>query len=178
MNNVFLTGFMATGKSVVGRALARRLQRRFVDADAEIEREAGMTLADIFARFGEAEFRARERQWVGRSSRLRDAVIATGGGAVLDPQSRRSMRASGTLVCLSADADTILRRLGSAADRPLLADPAGREARIRELFRDRAEAYADADLVVDTSRRSPDEVVDTIVAWLATASRPSEPFGE
>jgi shikimate kinase len=178
MNNVFLTGFMATGKSVVGRALARRLGRPFADADAEIEREAGMTIAEVFERFGEAEFRARERRWIERASRLDDAVIATGGGAVVDPQSRRAMHACGTLVCLSADVDTILRRLGSAANRPLVADPARREARIRELLRDRAGAYADADLVVDTSSRSPDEVVETIVAWLATASRRPEPFGE
>jgi shikimate kinase len=169
MNNVFLTGFMATGKTLVGRGLAQRLGMPFLDADVEIEREAGMSVADIFGRLGEVEFRARERRALERLCTLESAVIATGGGAVVDPRNRAAMRASGTLVCLTADPDTILGRLGSGRDRPLLADTNGREARIRSLLGERAGAYGDADLIVDTSQRSPEEVADAIVEWLAGA---------
>jgi shikimate kinase len=169
MNNVFLTGFMATGKTLVGCAVAKRLGRPFVDADVEIEREAGMSVADIFGRFGEPEFRARERSALGRLCALDSTVIATGGGAVVDPRNRAAMRASGMVVCLTADPDTILGRIGNGADRPLLADASGREARIRSLIGERAAAYADADLVIDTSRRSAEAVADAIVEWMAGA---------
>jgi shikimate kinase len=169
MNNVFLTGFMATGKTLVGCALAKRLGRTFVDADGEIEREAGMSIADIFGRFGEPEFRALERRALERLCALDTAVIATGGGAVVDPRNRAAMRASGRVVCLTADPGTILSRIGKGADRPLLADPNAREARIRSLLDDRAAAYEDADLVVDTSRRCAEAVADAIVEWLAGA---------
>src|SRR5262245_25058993 len=145
MNNVFLTGFMATGKTLVGCALARRLGRQFVDADVEIEREAGMTVADIFGRFGEPEFRARERRALERLCALDSTVIATGGGVVVDPRNRAAMRASGMIICLRADPDTILGRIGKGVDRPLLADADGREARIRSLIGERAAAYEDAD---------------------------------
>ncbi|HSD10101.1 MAG TPA: shikimate kinase [Candidatus Binatia bacterium] len=167
MNNVFLTGFMATGKTLVGRAVAKRLGRHFVDADVEIEREAGMSIADIFGRFGEGEFRARERRTLERLCGLEKAVIATGGGAVVDPRNRAAMRASGTLVCLTADPAAILHRVGNGGERPLLADANGREARIRSLLGERAAAYGDADLIVDTSRRSAEEVAGVIVEWLA-----------
>jgi shikimate kinase len=167
MNNVFLTGFMATGKTLVGRALANRLGRRFVDADTEIEREAGMSVADIFGRFGEPEFRAREHRALQRLCALDATVIATGGGAVVDSLNRAAMRASGIVVCLTADPDTILGRLGGSGDRPLLADARGREARIRSLLGERAAAYGDADLIVDTSRRSAEAVADVIAEWLA-----------
>jgi len=167
MNNVFLTGFMATGKTLVGCALAKRLGRPFVDVDLEIEREAGMSVAEIFGRFGEPEFRARERRALERLCALDTAVIATGGGAVVDSRNRAAMRASGTVVCLTADPDTILGRLGRGSERPLLADAEGRETRIRTLLGARAAAYGDADLVVDTSRRSAEAVADAIVEWLA-----------
>jgi shikimate kinase len=160
---------MATGKTVVGRAVAARLGRPFVDADVEIEREAGMSVADIFGRFGEGEFRARERRTLERLCALENAVIATGGGAVADPRNRAAMRASGTVVCLVADPATILGRVGNGGERPLLADANGREARIRSLLGERAAAYGDADLVVDTSRRSAEEVAAAIVEWLAAA---------
>jgi shikimate kinase len=166
-NLVFLTGFMGTGKTAVGRLLARRLGRRFIDLDREIERAAGMSVAEIFVRFGEPDFRAREQAILEQMSRLDDAVVATGGGAVLDERSRATMRASGRVVCLSADVATILERVGGGADRPLLADAADRAARVRTLLGERAAAYADADWVVSTTQRSVDEVVEDIASRLA-----------
>jgi shikimate kinase len=167
MDNIFLTGFMATGKTVVGQALARRLGRPFVDLDSEIERAAGLSVAEVFSRFGEGEFRSREREAIERVSRSTAAVVATGGGAVVDPRSRAVMRAAGKIVCLTADAEAILARLGPGTDRPLLADPAGRERKIKSLLAERDAAYADHDFTIDTSGRSPAEVVEAIAAWLA-----------
>jgi shikimate kinase len=155
---------------VVGQALARRLRRRFVDLDSEIERIAGLTVAEIFSRFGEREFRSREREAIETVSGLKAAVVATGGGAVVDPRSRALMRAAGRIVCLSAEPEVILARLarlGPGADRPLLADAAGRAERVRSLLAERAAAYADTDFKIDTSRRSPTEVVEAITEWLA-----------
>lgn len=167
MDHLFLTGFMASGKSAVGRQLAKRLQRRFVDLDAEIERAAGLSVAEIFARFGEPEFRARERRALEQASGGAPAVIATGGGIVVDAENRRRMRAHGTIVCLAATVEEILRRVGEGGTRPLLAratDAAERRARVERLLADRAAAYADADHTVDTSGRAIAEVVDEIVA--------------
>jgi shikimate kinase len=168
MENVFLTGFMAAGKTAVGRALARRLGRRFVDLDDAITEEAGLSVADIFARFGERDFRERERRALERACALERTIVATGGGAVVDPRSRGAMRACGRIVCLTAEPEVLLSRLGDAANRPLLAGTADRAERLRELLAARAEAYGDADLIVDTSRMTTDDVTDAIAAWLAS----------
>ena len=169
MRNVFLTGFMGTGKTAVGRALARRLGLRFVDLDEEVERTSGLPVAEIFARFGEREFRGRERHALERLCAQGDAVIATGGGAVVDPDNRAAMRACGSVVCLTADPAAILTRIGSGRDRPLLAAAEDRPRRVRQLLEERAEAYADADLTVETSRTSAEEVSAVIAEWLLEA---------
>lgn len=158
MRNVFLTGFMGTGKTAVGAALARRLGRRFIDLDEEIERTSGESVAAIFARHGEPEFRERERRALALVCALDEAIVATGGGAVLDSRNRSSMRASGRIVCVTADVDTILARLGGGEDRPLLAGAPDRAAKVRELLSARAAAYADADLTVDTSGKTVEGV--------------------
>jgi len=163
---VFLTGFMGTGKTAVGRELARRLGIRFLDIDQEIEQAARMTVAQIFARHGEADFRAREREMIERMSALSGAVVATGGGAVVDEANRRRMRAAGKVVCLRADVATILERVGGGDERPLLAGTDDKAGRVRSLLDARAAAYADADHVVDTSRRTVAAIVDEIAGWL------------
>jgi shikimate kinase len=169
MRNVFLTGFMGTGKTAVGRALARRLGSRFVDLDEEIERTSGLQVAEIFARFGEREFRGRERGALERLCAQGGAVIATGGGAVIDRDNRAAMRACGSIVCLTADPAAILARIGSGRDRPLLAEAEDRPRRVRQLLEERAEAYADADLTIETSRTSAEEVSAVIAEWLLEA---------
>src|SRR5882724_7430743 len=125
-----------------------------------------MSVAQVFARFGEAEFRARERALVERVSGLDDAVVATGGGVVLDAENRRRLRASGKVVCLQADVATILARVGGGDDRPLLAGTEDRAGRVRALLDARRAAYADADHSVETSDRSVGAVVDEIASWL------------
>jgi len=165
---VWLVGMMGAGKSTVGCALAARLGRRFVDTDAEIEREQGCAVAEIFARDGEAGFRALERamvtRWLGEP-----AVVALGGGAVAQPEIRAACLRSGTLVWLRARPETLLARLGEGATRPLLAGLPGaaRLARLRELLAAREPAYASAALAVDTDASPVDEVVERIARALS-----------
>jgi shikimate kinase len=162
MGAIVLTGFMGTGKSEVGRRLAKRLGRTFVDTDQLVEARAGKAIAAIFAEDGEAAFRALERDAVDTAAARGEAVIAVGGGAVLDAANVARLRAAGVLVCLTADPDTILRRVGDVRRRPLLAgdDPRGT---IERLLGERRGAYAAAaDVVLDTSDRNVDQVVEEI----------------
>jgi len=163
---VILTGFMATGKSEVGRRLARRLGRPLVDLDKLVEAAAGKTVAAIFAADGEARFRELERGAVEEACRVPDAVIATGGGTLLDAENRRRLAGAGPIVCLSAAPEEIVRRIGNAASRPLLADANGgdRLARIRALLAERAPVYALATHAVDTGGVPVDEVVERVCA--------------
>jgi shikimate kinase len=157
---------MGTGKTAVGAALAERLGRRFVDLDEEIERASGLTVAAIFARFGEGEFRKRESRTLADLGALEGAIVATGGGTVIDARNRASMRAAGWIVCLTAGADAILDRVGGGEDRPLLAGSSDRAAKVRELLAERAEAYADADCTIDTSGKTVEAVSREIADWV------------
>jgi shikimate kinase len=162
MGAIVLMGFMATGKSEVGRRLARRLDRPFIDTDHLVEARAGKTVAAIFAEDGEAAFRALERDAVVAATARGDAVIAVGGGAVLDATNLAQLRDAGVLVYLTADIETILRRVGDVARRPLLAGDDPRAA-IERLLAARRPVYAAAsDVTVDTSARGIDDVVEEI----------------
>lgn len=160
---IFLTGFMGTGKTTVGKKLAERLGRTFVDTDQVIERDEGRPITAIFATDGEAYFRALERRVI--DGVPADAVVATGGGAMVDPTNRERMRAAGPIVCLSADPDTILERTAGNSERPLLSGSDPRRS-IRELLARRASAYAEADFIIDTSKMDAGEVVDSVIAFL------------
>jgi shikimate kinase len=169
---VWLVGMMGAGKSTVGRRLAGRLGRRFVDTDAEIERSAGRSVREIFAEEGEAGFRARERDAV-EALLGSGAVVALGGGAMAQGELRSRLRGHGPVVHLRVSPERVLERLGDAGERPLLAglSPAQRLERLEALMRERAAAYADADLGVDTDARSEDEVADDIAARLEIFER-------
>ncbi len=163
VQRIVLAGFMATGKTQVGRRLARVLGWRFVDTDALVEAAAGQPVAAIFAEEGEQGFRARERAAIARACAMPATVVAVGGGALLDPANREALRAAGPIVCLRASPREILRRVGSARDRPLLSGPAVRSdaerlARIEALLAERAPVYACATHVVDTDGLSPSQV--------------------
>ena len=163
--NIVLIGLMATGKSTVGRLLADRLQRPFVDTDQAVEHEAGVPVSELFAAEGERGFRRREAAAVRHVAALRGQVIAVGGGAVLDPANVTQLRSTGDLVLLSADADILSERVEGGADRPLLADGDPAEI-LAALQTARAGAYTSAATYsVDTSDSTPLQVVDQIVEW-------------
>lgn len=147
--NIYLVGLMGAGKTTVGRQLAKRLNRRFVDADQEIEARTGVRIPVIFEIEGEAGFRQREAQVIGALCRERDLVVATGGGAVLDVANRESLKGSGLVIYLSASPEILFKRTCQDRNRPLLqvADPL---ARLRELHAQRDPLYRElADLVVE-----------------------------
>ena len=158
---------MGTGKTEVGRRLARTLGRTFVDTDRLVEAKAGRNVAAIFAEVGEAGFRTLERVAVAEACGLPDAVVATGGGTLVDPENRRRLAAAGPIVCLTAAPEEILRRVGGAQSRPLLAGCASnaeRLARIRELLAERATAYGSATHTIDTTGATVDQVVARVRA--------------
>jgi shikimate kinase len=161
---IVLVGFMGTGKTEVGRRLARRLGRPFVDVDRMVESRAGKSVAEIFADDGEARFRELEREAVREAVQLPDAVVATGGGAMLDAESRRLLLAAGWVVRLDARPETIIARLGTGGERPLLAglDPGAKLARIRTLLAERSVAYGTAPHAVDTDALDVEDVVERV----------------
>jgi shikimate kinase len=167
--NVILCGFMATGKSSVGKQLASVLGYNFLDMDAAIEAEEGCSIPQIFSSRGEPAFRELESRMVDRIAEQNGYVIATGGGTIVNSRNLEKLKRCGILVNLAADVQTILQRAGSADDRPMLR-AADREERIRSLMEQRAYAYAQADFSVDTSSLGIDEVVQRILGWLKQES--------
>ncbi len=164
--NIIVTGFMATGKSSVGRRLAIRLGYDFLDLDTLIAAEAGMSISQIFANQGEDSFRALESRMVDRVAGRAGCVVATGGGTIVNPRNLEALKRSGVVISLTADPDTILSRVGPVDDRPMLWGGDTRE-RIRLLLEQRAQAYARADLIVDASAQAIDSVVNHILDFLA-----------
>jgi shikimate kinase / 3-dehydroquinate synthase len=162
MCNVVLTGFMGTGKTTVGREVARRLALPFVDMDAEIVTRTGKSISRIFAEDGEAAFREQERALCRELSERSGHVIATGGGTLVDPANRAMWPAGTILICLRADVDAILQRVGEGQDRPLL-NATARRAEAERLLAMRHDAYAALPWQVDTTAMSLAEVAAEVV---------------
>ena len=163
--NIALTGFMAVGKSAVGRALAKKLRRRFIDLDKLIEKIESMTVRDIFDQKGESYFRQIEKKTLKEVLQGQGQVIATGGGVVMDEENVKVLRDKSVLVCLTASPEVLLKRAGNGAKRPLLgANDRGR--RIEELLKLREKNYAQARVFVDTSDLTVSQVVEKIVNLL------------
>jgi shikimate kinase len=157
---------MGAGKSSIGRRLALRLGIPFVDADAEIEKAAGMTISDIFAVRGEAEFRAGEARVILRLLESGPQVLATGGGAFTNPDTRAAIGAKGISIWLKAEFDVLMKRIKRRHDRPLLkTDDPG--ATLRKLIEERDPVYALADLTVQSREVMHEKIVDEIVSALA-----------
>jgi len=163
--NIILCGFMATGKSSVGRMLANRMRYEFLDMDAAIEKEEGVAITQIFASRGEPAFRALETRMVERLADVQGLIIATGGGTIVNPKNLERLKSCGVVVTLTADIPTILQRAGSGEDRPLL-QAEDRVERIKSLLQQRASAYAQADIVLDTSSLTIEEVAQQIIGRL------------
>lgn len=155
--SVVLVGLMGCGKSAIGRRLAGKLALPFVDADEEIEKAAGKTIEDIFADHGEPYFREGERKVLARLLRSGPQVLATGGGAFMNEETRAAIAASGISVWLKAELPLLARRVAKRGNRPLLknGDP---EAVLRDLMEIRYPVYATADITVE-SRDVPHEVI-------------------
>ena len=164
--SIVLVGMMGAGKSSVGRRVALRLGIPFVDADTEIEKAAGMAITDIFAIRGEAEFRAGEARVILRLLEGGPQVLATGGGAFINPDTRAAIAAKGISIWLKAEPDVLMKRIKRRQDRPLLhtADPA---ATLRKLLEEREPVYALADLTVQSREVTHDRIVDEIVSAIA-----------
>src|ERR1700684_3379087 len=165
--SIVLVGMMGGGKSSIGRRLAARLGVPFVDADTEIEKGAGMSIADIFARHGEADFRSGEARVIARLLDGGPQVLATGGGAVMNADTRAAIKAKGVSIWLSAEFDVLMRRINKRKnDRPMLqtADPA---ATLRALLVAREPVYALADLTVQSREVPHDAVVSEIMTALS-----------
>ncbi len=155
VRTVVLVGMMGAGKSTIGRRLAQRLGAPFVDADEEIERAAGCTIPDIFKTYGETAFRDGERRVIARLLDDPPRVLAMGGGAFVDPETRATTRAKAVSIWLNTDIETLFRRVSRRANRPMLYvdDP---RAQLEKLLIERTPAYAEADIVVIGGDASPD----------------------
>lgn len=168
--NLYLVGFMGTGKTTVGRAVAVRMGFQFIDSDHQIEREQGKTIPEIFAERGEPAFRAMEREFVRAGHPASRAVVACGGGLAVQPGNLDELRARGVVVCLHASLETILARTARFRHRPLLEveDPA---ARIRELYTARAPIYGRAGSMILTDARPLGDLVNHVLrTWRRDAA--------
>lgn len=164
--NIFLIGPMGSGKTAVGRQLARQLKLEFIDSDAEIEHRTGVDIPYIFEKEGEDGFREREREVIDSLTQLTNIVIATGGGAILRPENREHLSSRGTVVYLQTGIEQQLERTRHGRQRPLLYtdDP---EAKLRELMQTRMPIYESlADITVSTDGRQVRAVTDEIIEKL------------
>jgi shikimate kinase len=160
-----LVGMMGAGKTTVGRKLASQLGFAFVDSDAEVEKAAGMPITELFAMHGEAEFRAGEARVMARILKEPHTVVATGGGILLNPETRRLVKETAVSVWLKADADLLFARVSRRDTRPLLKTDNPR-ATLEKLIAERAPFYAGADITVNSSDVPHEQIADTIIADL------------
>ncbi len=157
--SIVLVGMMGAGKSSIGRRLASRLGIPFIDADMEIESAAGMTIPEIFEKHGEPYFRAGEARVIARLLDNGPQVLATGGGAVMDPQTRALFGQKGISIWLKADIDVLLKRTKRRNDRPLV-------ERIKDLLPTREPFYAQADIIIQSRDEPHDTIIDEIMGEL------------
>ena len=166
MPSIFLVGPMGSGKTTVGRALARRIGYRFIDSDREIEERCGVDIPTIFEYEGETGFRDREARMIDELTQLDGVVLATGGGAILRSENQHCLSTRGHVVLLSVDIAEQIRRVGRDPHRPLLNTP-DPEARLRHLMEERAPIYASvADIEMRTDARRMQHVVARIIRHL------------
>jgi len=157
--SIVLVGMMGAGKSSIGRRLASRLGIPFIDADMEIESAAGMTIPEIFEKHGEPYFRAGEARVIARLLDNGPQVLATGGGSVMDPQTRALIGQKGISIWLKADIDVLLKRTKRRNDRPLV-------EKIKDLLPVREPIYAQADIIIQSRDEPHDTIIDEIMREL------------
>lgn len=166
MPHVVLTGFMASGKTAIGRRLARRLGYDFIDTDVMIEEKAGCSIPDLFKREGEAGFRQMERDTIAALALAQPTVIATGGGTFVDADNRAALHRLGTVVCLVTSPEIILERVGRSDKRPLASGPDAAET-LAKLYESRLPFYRMADVMVETDGLSVEQAAARVAAAIA-----------
>jgi shikimate kinase len=162
MKNIVLTGFMGTGKTAVGKEIARLLDMKLIDVDTEIEKSEKMTINEIFKQFGEPRFREIETEMITKLSKDKSSIISTGGGAVLKQENMDILRENGVIICLIATPETILGRTSNSNDRPLLQVENPLE-RIKGLLNFRRPFYEKADVMIDTEGKTPLQIAEEII---------------
>jgi shikimate kinase len=165
MKNIVLVGFMGTGKTLIGKLLAARLNKQRLCLDDMIEWKVGKSIVDIFQQDGEAFFREVEKEMVKAVSNDKDAVIDAGGGVVIDEENIRRLKEQGIVICLRAKPEVIYERTKGCLHRPLLNAPDPVES-IKDLLSRREKYYSRADYEIDTSELMPEEVVEQIIKIL------------
>ncbi len=162
---IVLIGMMGTGKSVIGQKLARTLSMDFVDTDKIIEERAGMAISDIFEVFGEDKFRSSEKNTIRDSLSQKNVVISTGGGAILNTQTRELLENNAITIWLNAEIQTLVDRVKNDKNRPLL-NGQNLKKRLTELLNEREAFYEIAHMHISTDKKSPDKIVNNIIQEL------------
>ena len=160
--NIVLVGFMATGKSMVGRAVAKKLGRKFIDIDEEIVRNSKMSISEIFKKYGEDRFRALESEAIEKFSSEKRLVIATGGGALIREENVDRLKKNGVLICLTASPEVILKRVGTDTNRPIL-DVVDKVLTIERKLEERQRYYALSDISLDSEIGDVDEIAENVI---------------
>jgi len=163
---IVLVGMMGAGKTTVGRRLATRLGRHFIDSDEEVEKAAGMTIEDIFAARGEADFRAGEVRVIARLLKDHDLVLGTGGGAFINPETRALVKATAVSVWIKADFELLFQRVQRRSNRPLLKTANPRQT-LELLIEQRYPIYAEADVTVVSHDVPQDQVATAVIEALS-----------
>lgn len=161
MKNLVLTGFMGTGKSTVGRLIAKKLGYRFIDIDSKIEKDQNMSVSEIFEKYGEEHFRQLEKDTILGVSSLKNTVIATGGGAVMQKENIKNLRSNGIIVLLKTNPDTIYQRIAASEKRPLALGKSAQQ--IRDQLKERERFYADNDFEYEIEGKSPMQICSDII---------------
>lgn len=165
--NIVLIGFMGTGKSEVGKELAKTLGYKFIDTDELIERRERIPVSEIFDKYGEPYFRKIESEIIKDVSVMENVVISTGGGAVIRPENRMNLKRNSITICLTASPEVIYERTKDYDNRPLLKTD-DTYMRIKELLKEREPYYSEADIKIDTTQLEAQKVVETIMKEMRT----------
>ncbi|NLP44708.1 MAG: shikimate kinase [Peptococcaceae bacterium] len=167
INNIILVGFMAAGKSSIGKKLARRLGWKYIDTDAEIVEVTGLKIPTIFKKYGEVRFRSEEKLVVKKLREVTSAVIATGGGTVEDPDNWSVLEELGIIIHLFVPLEEAFKRIGKRSERPLLTRS---EQEIYDLWQSRLKIYNKASIFLDTTNKDLDDIVNEIIEHLKGGS--------
>ncbi len=159
MNNIYLVGFMCSGKSTVGKLLAKELGKEFIDIDKLIEKQTGKKITQIFKEKGESYFRKLEKEKIKEISDKKGLVVSTGGGLGADLENMNLMKKTGTVIWLKVSIDTVLKRCGTDRSRPMLSLP---DEKLKQLFREREDVYKLADITIETEGKTPEQVFNEI----------------